>query len=258
MQYFNTVDAGAPKLRTMEILRSFVFTRLNQIKARVLMAKPTDFSLLETLLWTPEDRYFLLNYHWQRLKNSATYFGIPINIKEIQQKLEELVKVFSNNSYKVRLLISREGRITCEAISLCSIANHQLIRLSLSQNPIDLTNPFLYHKTTNRQIYDTAKASCPECDDILLWNERCEITETRIANVIVEINGEHLTPPVKCGLLPGTFRDYLLAQGKVREEVVTIDMLKQCDHIYAINSVRKCREAILIGKEIDGLGVFHS
>lgn len=231
--------------------------RLNQIKARVLMAKPTEFSLLETLLWTPQDKYFLLNYHWQRLKSSATYFGIPINIEEIQQKLEELVEVFANNSYKVRLIISREGRITCEAICLSSIANRQLIRLSLSQQPIDSTNLFLYHKTTNRQVYDTAKASCPECDDILLWNQRCEITETRIANVIVEINGEYLTPPVKCGLLPGTFRDYLLAQGKVREEVVTIDMLKQCDRIYTINSVRKRQEAILIGKEIERLDYFN-
>jgi para-aminobenzoate synthetase/4-amino-4-deoxychorismate lyase len=90
-----------------------------------------------------------------------------------------------------------------------------------------------------------AQSGCPDCDDVLLWNEQSEITETCIANVVLELDGELVTPPVRCGLLPGTFRAWLLDQGIVREKVVTIKELKGSKHIYLVNSVRKWRDAIL-------------
>jgi branched-subunit amino acid aminotransferase/4-amino-4-deoxychorismate lyase len=79
----------------------------------------------------------------------------------------------------------------------------------------------------------------------LLWNERGEITETCIANVVVQLDGELITPPVKCGLLAGTFRAWLLDQKQVREAVITVEDLRRSEHIYLINSVRKWREAFL-------------
>jgi para-aminobenzoate synthetase/4-amino-4-deoxychorismate lyase len=121
----------------------------------------------------------------------------------------------------------------------------QAARLKLAPTPVDSANAFLYHKTTHRQVYEAARAACPDCDDVLLWNERGEITETCIANVVVELEGELFTPPVQCGLLPGTFRAWLLDQGKMRERVITIEALKQSECIYLINSVRKWREALL-------------
>ncbi|MGM0399983.1 MAG: aminotransferase class IV, partial [Chloroflexota bacterium] len=102
------------------------------------------------------------------------------------------------------------------------------------------------HKTTRRQVYDTARAACPDGDDVLLWNERGEITETCIANVIVERDGELLTPPVECGLLPGTFRAHLLDQGQVREEIIPVERVKECQRLYVVNSVREWREAFLV------------
>ena len=70
-------------------------------------------------------------------------------------------------------------------------------------------------------------------------NERGELTESTIANVVLEIAGERLTPPVSAGLLPGTFRDELLERGEIREAVITPEMLRQADGVYLINSVRK-------------------
>jgi para-aminobenzoate synthetase/4-amino-4-deoxychorismate lyase len=119
-------------------------------------------------------------------------------------------------------------------------------RLGLSPIPVDPTNPFLYHKTTNRQIYDLARSSCTECDDVLLYNCHGEITETSIGNIVVSLRGKLLTPPVTSGLLPGTFRADLLAKKQVEEKVLTIDMLGECEHIYVVNSVRKWREAVII------------
>ena len=91
----------------------------------------------------------------------------------------------------------------------------------------------------NRGVYETAKRSCPNCDDVILFNERGEVTESTIANVVVQIGGRKITPPVSCGLLAGTFRQYLLEHGEIEEEIVLFDTLRSADKIFLINSVRK-------------------
>ena len=222
-----------------------------QVKAKVLAVNHAEFSLLETMLWTPDDGYFLLDYHMNRLRDSAAYFGIPVEMEQIQKKLPDvshrLVHTASCpvKSHRIRLLVAQDGTISCQTHSLDRTTASQPVRLGLSPTPVDSADPFLYHKTTHRQVYEAAQATCPDCDDVLLWNERGEITETCIANVIVELDGELLTPPVESGLLPGTFRAYLLDQGKVREEIIPVEELKRCTRLWVVNSVRKWREVIL-------------
>ena len=53
-------------------------------------------------------------------------------------------------------------------------------------------------------VYDSKYKS--DCDDVILFNERGEITETTISNLFLEIDGELLTPDLSAGLLAGTFR----------------------------------------------------
>jgi para-aminobenzoate synthetase/4-amino-4-deoxychorismate lyase len=55
----------------------------------------------------------------------------------------------------------------------------------------------------------------------------------------VSIDGELCTPAVECGLLAGTFRNQLLAEGKIKERVITIDELQEAKEFFLINSVRK-------------------
>ena len=50
----------------------------------------------------------------------------------------------------------------------------------------DIADPFLRHKTTHRDIYERALKTAGEADDVILWNRRGEITESTIANVVVE------------------------------------------------------------------------
>ena len=65
------------------------------------------------------------------------------------------------------------------------------------------------------------------------------MTESSIANVVVPIDGELFTPPIECGLLPGTFRNYLLARGTIKERVITIDEFQRAPEFFLINSIRK-------------------
>ena len=47
------------------------------LKARILSTARPEFSLLETLLWTPGEGYFCLREHLRRLRESAEYFAFP-------------------------------------------------------------------------------------------------------------------------------------------------------------------------------------
>jgi para-aminobenzoate synthetase/4-amino-4-deoxychorismate lyase len=109
--------------------------------------------------------------------------------------------------------------------------------VTLAKQPVDSSDRFLFHKTTRRDFYS---------DDVIMWNERGEITESGIANVVVRIDGELVTPPVSCGLLPGTFRAHLLDRGEIKERVITIEEFKNATEIYLINSVRKWMRVTLV------------
>ncbi len=218
------------------------------VKARILKQEIPDFSLLETILWTPGNGYFLLNYHLRRLEQSARYFDYRFDSDEISTKLDEITNEMDgkNSPYKIRLLLARNGSIICEPLSLEDNEYKTDISVGLARKPVDSSNIYLYHKTTHRDVYIEAKSSCPECDDVVLFNERCELTESCIANIIVRINGTLVTPPVESGLLAGTYRAWMLDRNEVLERVIMVDELKNADEIYLANSVRKLQKAVLI------------
>lgn len=218
-----------------------------QLKAQVLMTEQPHFDLLETILWKPSDGYFLLAEHLARLVGSAEYFGFNANASAIMAKLEALAATFEPaQAQRVRLLVSRTGTITVQAVPLSQSPLPQPYRVKLAAQPINSKDRFLYHKTTHRRVYEQARAACPGVDDVLLWNERGEVTEATITNLVAQFGSKLVTPPVECGLLPGIYRQHLLGQNIIRERVITIEELKQADKIYLINSVRKWIEPVLV------------
>lgn len=218
-----------------------------QTKAQVLTQRRPTFQLLETMLWTADAGYFLLDYHLKRLADSATYFKYPLNLVEIEQALILLTSQFSALRYKVRLLVDEEGAFELQHFELGEV-DDRVVRLGVASRPVNHHNPFLYHKTTHRHIYQQARAEQPHYDDIILWNENHELTETTIANIVLEIDGELLTPPISSGLLAGTYRSALLDCGKIHERTLTLNDLHRCQNIYLINSVQQWRTAQLSQK----------
>ncbi len=215
------------------------------LKAKVLTDSPPVFDLLETLLWTPADGIFILARHLHRLAESAEYFDIPLSIPDLRSLLNA-EGLMGTVPLRIRLRVARDGKITLESTPLDLRNASSPVRVRLAAKPVDPGDRFLYHKTTHRAVYEQAKAGVEDCDDVLLWNPAGELTESTIANIVVERNGELLTPPVRCGLLPGTYRAELLEQGNIREAILPVSELSPSDKIHLINSVRKWREAILI------------
>jgi len=77
-------------------------------------------------------------------------------------------------------------------------------------------------------------------------NERGEVTESTIGNVVAEINGIRYTPPISSGLLGGTFRAEQLEAGTIQERALTKADIASASRLWLINSVRGWVEAILV------------
>ncbi len=216
------------------------------LKANFLTQMVQPFSLIETLLW--DGKFTFLPEHLKRMADSAEYFDFPFDKEKILRALKQVEAGFPEGKrYRVRLLLTQNGQVAVQSAALGSPpGKHRKVALaSIHTNSSD---PFLFHKTTRRKLYDDyyQLAADQGFSEILFRNERDEITEGAISNVFIKVKGCYFTPPLECGLLNGIYREYLMKTLKdVREKVITVSDLLSADEILLCNSVRKSRKVEL-------------
>jgi para-aminobenzoate synthetase / 4-amino-4-deoxychorismate lyase len=219
-------------------------------KALVLGETRGAFQLLETMLWTPDAGFSFLDEHMARLEGSAGYFSYVCSPEKTREALRDAAGRWPAVPHRVRLLLSKQGMITVDGSPLGAPESAPRPRVRLARTPVSSKDVFLYHKTTNRRSYEEARATTPDCDDVILWNERGEVTESTIANIVVERGGRLLTPLLSSGLLPGICRESLLRTGAAEERILVPDDLLRAEHIYCCNSVRGRYEVQFIGTAV--------
>ena len=208
------------------------------LKSHVLTEDAPQFSLFETMLWTPEEGFFLKEKHIARLLDSANYFGFSISREQVENYIDQIPSQFTSPQ-RVKLLLDKNGKLHSEAKPFQPSIEHPPMKVCLAREPIDSENIFLFHKTTHRDVYETARNDFPEYDDVLLYNENGELTEFTIGNLVVELNDKFYTPPITSGLLAGTFRSHLLATKQIEERVIRVEELRNCTKVFLVNSVRR-------------------
>ena len=116
-----------------------------------------------------------------------------------------------------------------------------LKKVVISSQRVNSKDPFLQHKTTvYRSFYDQEQKEAKQGGffSVIFLNEKDEITEGSSSNIFIKEKGKLFTPPLQCGLLPGTYREYLLRQDKAQEKIIGIPDLKKSSQIFLANSVR--------------------
>jgi len=205
-------------------------------KAAFLTRSVPEFQLLETLIWDRD--YYLLDEHLERMKSSAVYFGFQFDERKVRGALLDLASRMGSAAQRVRVTSSRDGGVQVERRDLSA---SRFGRVRISNLRVSSRDRFLYHKTTNRDVYDRELPAAVNagCDDALFFNESSELTEGSIHNVFIVKDGVWKTPPIPCGLLAGTYRaQFLREHPDAREEVLILDDLMRADQIYLCNSVR--------------------
>ncbi len=207
-----------------------------QTKALILTHTQPDFQLLETMRWTPARGIWFWPQHRQRLQQSSDYFGYRFCADTIARDLADATANLGRERHRVRLLLSASGEV---AITATPVPTERSIwRVALSEHPVSSDDVFLYHKTTHRSVYDQALARHPGMDDVLLYNEAGQLTESCRANVVLRLDGCWYTPPARSGLLNGILRQHWLRKGWIQERTLTPDALQKADRILLLNALR--------------------
>jgi branched-subunit amino acid aminotransferase/4-amino-4-deoxychorismate lyase len=198
------------------------------------MVMPPEVQLLETMR-VSEGEIVLLKRHMERIWRSSQELGFVCDTDVVGAAIWT-AGVRQTESVVLRFLLSRDGshEIQVKALPPAGWPGY----LQLSSVVVDSDDPTLRHKTTARAVYERAREGCRDEADALIVNERGEITETSILNVAVKRDGLWITPPVACGLLPGTMRAELLDEGSIREGVILAHDLVPGEMIRCFNAVR--------------------
>jgi len=210
------------------------------LKARFLTAPPQKFDLLETMLWERGQGFVLLDHHLKRLEQTAAYFCYPFDKVTVTHALNDAIANCDENAVRVRLVMNENGDVHVD-VAPAPLPSQEPMRFVVSDQRISRSNPFVFHKTTNRAFYDDERIRQQRqtgCDEVVFLNDDGEITEGSITNIFIERDGRLLTPPISCGLLNGTLRQNLMDQGRAVEMVLKPKDIKHTDRIWLGNSVR--------------------
>lgn len=205
-------------------------------KAAFLSERVEPFELVETLR-LERGAYPLLARHLARLAASARHLGRRVDPAAVDVALAREAAAAGGAAARVRLLVAADGSARAERAPLPPPAPEPL-PIAVATSRVSRRDPRLFHKTTRREPYDRARAERPDAFDVLLVNEEDELTELTIGNLVLELDGERVTPARDCGLLAGVFRETLLASGEVRERPVRRAELARARRIWLVNAVR--------------------
>jgi para-aminobenzoate synthetase/4-amino-4-deoxychorismate lyase len=214
-------------------------------KSAVLTELRPRFDLFETVRYEPGRGFLHLREHLGRLGRSAAYFGFRLDPKRVREQLEEAA-AGASEPLRARLALGRDGSTRLQVASAPALGAP--VRVAIVEDPpVDPEEVWLFHKTTMRETYERRRRLRPEADDVLLVNTAGLVTESTIANLAARVDGSWLTPPVADGLLPGTYRDVLVREGRLLERSLRMADVRRAQALALVSSVRGWRPAELLG-----------
>lgn len=204
-----------------------------------------EFRVIETLGWSPSLGALRLERHLARMARTCDALGLVFP----EARLRALVCALTSTvDLRVRLTVDRGGLCALENWPLAPTADHWIV--AMSDRRLDSSDHWLGHKTTNRALYDAARAALPSgVDELIFLNERGEVCEGTITNLFVQMGDTLITPQQSSGLLPGVLRAELLETGRAREAVLTLPDLRDADMIFCGNALRGLIPSSLIRVE---------
>ncbi len=211
----------------------------------------SDFGLIETLLWTRDEGFFLLGEHLERLRHSSAQLGFCFDEARVIEAFTHAAEGSSQcatGRLRVRIVLQANGAIESGAVEIEPTASGAVWTVAVAERRFLSSDPLLRHKTTRRELYETELAGSG-VDEVLFLNERDEVCEGARANVFLAREGVLLTPPLSCGLLPGTLRAYLLREGRAREATLKLADFDGAE-FYMGNSVRGLVRGALRGRSL--------
>lgn len=188
---------------------------------------PTLIETFEVIHGLPQR----INLHHDRMCRSGLRHGfMPPSLQEVLSAINDCIVLNDLTDHpSVRCTIEYRTAITaCRAIPYTVRDIHSLLLIELPDH-IDYAD-----KWSDRTCFAPLSALCEEGQEPLLIRDGL-LTDTTYSNVVIEMNGEYLTPSRP--LLFGTRRQYYLDQGLIRTADLSIQDCLSADRIHLVNAM---------------------
>ena len=184
---------------------------------------------------------FFLNRHLARAVGASTTLRfIPFNMAALRDHINILLARTPLERGRLRITIFSDGEylITHEESPLRVHPHKMLVSpfKKYSHSMLSGIKSLSYGESAQGMRLATQKG----CDDLLYFNEKNEVVEFGLANILIEREGKFLTPTLESGALAGVVRGILLEWfSSISEAVLTREDLKAADGVYVISSLRE-------------------
>jgi len=206
---------------------------------------PNGTGIFETIK-TVAGQPWALSRHMRRALNSARRNDQPFpNEDLIRSAVAETIAANPFLIGRLRLLFGFDGsfRVTHqEYLEIKTSAKLGIRDLSVEVSiPVEKRYPY----TQNLRLLDEANSA--GFDDYILVNRAGFITETAIANLVFEFDGEWVTPPLSDGVLPGVMRALLVEKNGVIVRQLPASQLNQIESGFVVSSLKIAQPIERIG-----------
>jgi branched-chain amino acid aminotransferase len=210
---------------------------------------------------------FAWERHWARMTKDAALLRVPLpDSEQVRRKLLELVEANKAYDATLRVVVVRnrggiwEGPPTGRASDVIALTADLKewgagVKLSYVEQARHAGCMFAGTKILSWAMNLTWVEEAHErgFDEVILLNERGEVSECTSANVFIARGDKVWTPPLSSGCLPGVTRDILLhdlhlAGYEIGEKTLLPADMEQADDVFITSTTR----ALLPVLEIDG------
>jgi branched-chain amino acid aminotransferase len=197
---------------------------------------PTGTGIFETIK-TVDGQAWALSRHMRRALNSARRNDQPFPTEDlIRAAVAEAITANPYSIGRLKLLFGVDGSFYAthqayvEKETVAKLGVHQLTEEVFS--PVEKRYPY----TQNLRMLESAKGA--GFDDYILINRDGFITETAIANLVFNIDGEWITPPLSDGVLPGVMRALLVEKNGVIVRQIQANQMNQIESGFVVSSLK--------------------
>ena len=214
---------------------------------------------------------FAYERHWRRLEKDAalTRLPLPYSGAKVRVHLQEVIRANKVQAGCARIYLvwnsvgywkSDEELPDVDLLITTADLPHypEAMRLMIREQGRHAASPLAGVKTISwlNSAWAAGEAQREGFDEVVLLNERGEVSECTAANIFVVKNGKVLTPPLSSGCLEGVTRGVLLeiaadAGTSVAEQSLRPEDLYEADEVFVTSTNRN-----VIGvKEIAGKNI---
>jgi branched-subunit amino acid aminotransferase/4-amino-4-deoxychorismate lyase len=204
---------------------------------------PVGNGIFETIK-TVDGAPVALGRHMRRALKSSRELGITMPDEEFIRS--EILRAIEQNPHDV-------GRLRLCFAEEIFLATHDAYLENLEPARINFYSETVKGEQHKTFPYDSRfailKAANDEgYDDSILFNEKNEIAETAVANLVLMLDGEWVTPPITAGILPGVMRAIAIEQCGVKVRAIHISEIPEVESAFMVSSLRITQEISHIGE----------